>query len=134
MQFEDYNFPFVKWPKGIIYENNMNDRNKSDAKKQVEMFLEYCQQNFLIQYCLTPTRGKNILDLILTTNKSLINNYTTIVNKKFADDLLLKVCFNFSFNQNSETSQRKYPYTTNLYQYDLENADDKDSLQLPKRE
>ena len=103
----------------------MKDSNKSDAKKQAELFLEYRQQNFLVQYCLTPTRGKNILDLILTNNQTLINNYTTIVNKQFSDHFLLKVWLNFSFNQDIKAPQRKYPYTTSLH---LENADDEDWL------
>ena len=106
----------------------MKESNKSDAKKQAELFLEYCQQNFLVQYCLTPTRGQNILDLILTNNQTLINNYTTIVNQKFSDHFLLKVWLNFSFNQDVKMPQRKYPYTTSLHQYDLENADDEDWL------
>ena len=90
LQFGDYNFPFVKWPSGTINENNMKNKDKSDAKKQAELFLDYCQENFLVQYCLTPTRGKNILDLILTNNLSLIKNYTTIVNRKFSDHFLQK--------------------------------------------
>ena len=77
--------------------------------KWIWMFLEYCQQNFLVQYCLTPTRGENILDLILTNNQILINNYTTKVNQKFSDNYLLKVWLNFSFTQDIKTSHRKYP-------------------------
>ena len=128
LQFGDYNFPFIKWPSGTIYEHNMQEDRKAEVKVQAELFLEYCQHNFLIQYCLTPTRGKNILDLILSNNQSIINNYTTIVNKKFSDHFLLKVWLNFSFNQEVKATQRKYPYTTTLYQYDLENADDEDWL------
>ena len=126
LQFGD--FPFVKWPSGTIYENKIPEEKKADDKKQAEMFLEYCQQNFLTQYCLAPTRGKNILDLILSNNPNLINNYTTIVNKKFSDHFLLKVWLNFSFNQKNGSTQRKYPYTTILYKYDFERADDEDWL------
>ena len=128
LQFGDYNFPFIKWPSGTIYENNMQEEKKADVKKQAEAFLEHCHQNFLVQYCLTPTRGKNILDLILTNNQTFINNYTTIVNKKFSDHFLLKVWLNVSYNQDDKQAQRKYPYTTTLYQYDLEKADDEDWL------
>ena len=35
---------------------------------------------------------------------------------------------NFSFNQDIKTPRREYPYTTTLYQYDLEKADDEDWL------
>ena len=127
LQLGDYNFPFLKWPNGTIYENKIPEEKKADVKKQAEAFLEYCQENSLVQYCLTPTRGKNILDLILTNNQTLINNYTTIVNKQFSDHFVLKVWLNVSYNQ--ETKQpRKYPYTTNLYQYDFEQADDEDWL------
>ena len=68
------------------------------------------------------------MDLILTNNQSLINNYTTIINKKFSDHFLLKVWLIFSFNQDVKNSQRKNPYTTALHQYDFDNADDEDWL------
>ena len=41
---------------------------------------------------------------------------------------MLKVWLNISYNQDTKPPQRKYPYTTLLYQYDVENADDEDWL------
>ena len=130
LQVGDYNFPFLSWPSRKIYENQIQEEKKSDEKKQAELFLEYCDKNFLTQYCLTPTRGRNILDLILSNNSSIISTYTTIVNSKFSDHFLLKIWLNISYNQSSNEGKREYPYTTILQQFDLENANDKDWLRF----
>ena len=130
LQVGDYNFPFLSWPSRKIYANKIQEERKSDEKKQAELFLEYCDHNFLHQYCLTPTRGNNILDLILSNNSSLVSTYTTIVNSKFSDHFLLKIWLNISYNQTTEEGKREYPYTTILQQFDLDRADDEDWLRF----
>ena len=92
--------------------------------------MEYCDTNFLQQFCLTPTRGKNILDLILSNNTSIISTYTTIVNSKFSDHFLLKIWLNISYNQATKEGKREYPYSTILQQFALEDADDEDWLRF----
>ena len=47
LQLGDYNFPFLSWPSRKIYENQIHENRKSDKKKQAELFLEYCDTNFL---------------------------------------------------------------------------------------
>ena len=114
VQVGDYNFPFLSWPSRKIYENQIQDSRKSDEKKQAEIFLEYCDRHFLQQYCLTPTRGKNVLDLIISNNHSIISTYTTVVNSKFSDHFLLKIWLNISYNQSKKEEKREYPYKTIL--------------------
>ena len=129
IQLGDYNFPFLSWPSRKIYQNEIENAKKSD-EKQAEIFLEYCDSHFLQQYCLTPTRGKNTLDLILSNNHSIISTYTTSVNSKFSDHFLLKIWLNISYNQTKKERKREYPYKTILQQLDLEMADDEDWLRF----
>ena len=49
IQCGDYNFSFISWPSRQIYLKEIPESRKSDAKKQAELFLEYCDQNFLEQ-------------------------------------------------------------------------------------
>ena len=51
----DFNYPGINWETGEA---------KSLADKQ---FFEMINDCFLIQHVRTPTRGENVLDLILTT-------------------------------------------------------------------
>ena len=75
-----YNFPFWSWQSQKIYENQLTEGRKSEEEKQAELFLEYCNIYFLVQFCLTPTRGRNILDLKLSKNQDINSTYTTILN------------------------------------------------------
>ena len=129
LQCGDYNFPFISWPSRKMYFKEIPESRKADAKKQAEIFLNYCDQNFLEQYISTPTRGLNVLDLVLTNNCAIINTYTTIVNKKFSDHFTIKIWLNISYNQDVK-EKREYPYSTKLMQYDFLNGDDEDWLRF----
>ena len=100
--------------------------NKSSEKRQAELLLEFADENFLENYIETPTRGSNVLDLVFSNNHALINHYKTIVNNRLTDHNLLNVSLNFSYNQPIKTAQVKNPYSTKIYEYDTNNADNED--------
>ena len=87
-----------------------------------ESFNEFCDQNFLVNYITTPTRGRNILDLVLTNNHLLIHYYKTIVNRKLSDHCLLYISLNFSFNDDVKNEKVKNPYLTKIFEYETKNA------------
>lgn len=57
----DFNYPEIDW----------TDSSNNQINNQ---FLEIVNDNFLFQHVTEPTRGKNILDLILTTEERLVEN------------------------------------------------------------
>ena len=52
----DFNYPDIGW-------------NSLDSSNESAKFLLLVQNRFLTQHVLEPTRGDNVLDLILSSNK-----------------------------------------------------------------
>ena len=125
LYFGDFNFPNISWPTGEIYSSEVGEREKkSDDKKQSELLLEFARENFLEQTIDTPTRGKNILDLVFTNNPQLINYYNIIVNSKLSDHNTVETNLNFSYNQENKDEKAVNPYSSTLFEYDSKGADD----------
>ena len=59
----DFNYPGVKW-------------NTLESDKDGELFLDLVQDCFLFQHVREPTRDKNILDLVITSEMGMIENLT----------------------------------------------------------
>ena len=121
----DYNFPFICWPSKQIYSREEEPQQMSSEKQQAKMLLNWAEENFMEQVIHTPTRGKNILDLVFTNTSELISGYSTIVNRKFSDHNILKVRLNYK-DKNEKKTERKNPYPNNIYKYDLMNATEED--------
>ena len=121
LKFGDFNFPFLKWPSRKIYSTNER-AVKSDEKLQAEKFNEFCDETFLENYVTTPTRGRNILDLILSNNHMLINFYKMIINKTLSDHNLIYISLNFSFNEETRSEKVMNPYSTKVFQYETKKA------------
>ena len=64
----DFNFPHINWG---------NDYDKSN-----EQFLDLIQDCYLTRHVLDPTRGSNVLDLVLTSESSMVD--TVEVREHFA--------------------------------------------------
>ncbi|KAG0720571.1 hypothetical protein GWK47_048219 [Chionoecetes opilio] len=84
----DFNFPFLKWPEGILTGSTLAD------KCQAESLLEIANSTFLIQVITEPTRGKNILDLLFTNNCDAVNNISA-EKTIFSDHNLLRIHTNY---------------------------------------
>ena len=64
----DFNHPDIRW--------NSLDSSKSLLVQSAKSLL--VQNCFLTQHVLEPTRGDNVLDLILSSNKELVDNVTIV--------------------------------------------------------
>ena len=60
----DFNMPHVNW-------------NTFTGSNEFESFYNACQDNFLVQLVQDPTRGRNVLDLILTNSESIVTDVKT---------------------------------------------------------
>ena len=121
LQFGDFNLPCITWPSRKVYVKHVE--NKSQEKQQAELLVKYVDENFLENYIYTATRGRNILDLVFTNNHLLVNEYTTVVNKKLTDHYLLNVKLNFSYNNINKVQKATNPYSTNVFEFNLSEAD-----------
>src|SRR6218665_3602107 len=48
--------------------------NSEGDKEPDRIFLDFIETNFMQQHVMEPTRGKNILDLVITSDESMIEN------------------------------------------------------------
>ena len=61
----DFNHPEIRW----------NSLDSSNESANVLLLVQNC---FLTQHVLEPTRGDNVLDLILSSNKEFVDNVTVV--------------------------------------------------------
>ena len=69
----DFNFPQINWQTLTV----SNSVGSSESNKSAEEFLNFMSVNLMNQYVNVPTRGANILDLLLSNNDRLISHVTT---------------------------------------------------------
>ena len=63
-------------------------------------------ENFLENFCLIPTRGSNILDLILSNDPGQIY---TVVSKGISDHNLLEINIEHPYTRPTESGSREVP-------------------------
>ena len=72
----DFNLPDINW-ENLDVHSYYNNRNQDDQVRRLtpsEKLLETIQDNFLVQNVHEPTRGGNILDLVIATEENLVQN------------------------------------------------------------
>ena len=127
LQLGDYNFPFISWPSKSIYKDNQANRQVKDSEKeQAELLISFMYENFIENFCFTPTRGQNILDLILCNNPGLVGQIYTLISKGISDHNLLELCINHPYTRPQDDGPREVPYINKFHQYDLLKADEED--------
>ena len=67
----DFNFPTVNWEE-LSVANTTNDE-----KRQINLLLDMMEEHNLTQLIRTPTRGNNILDLLIIRSPEIIHSYET---------------------------------------------------------
>jgi len=73
----DFNFPKIDW----------RTTTPTGAKAEMELFLESIQESFLNQLVRNPThRAGNILDLVLVSDESIVQNEIQILTEKAISD------------------------------------------------
>src|SRR6218665_2410561 len=60
----------------IMWDFNYHiDWENSEGEKEPDrIFLDFIETNFMQQHVMEPTRGKNILDLVITSDENMIEN------------------------------------------------------------
>ena len=112
----DFNFPFLSFDGSNI--NITGKCDKSD-RNQAECLIQMADEFFLDQYIRKPTRGRNILDLVLCNNHYLIRDYRIIVNSSLSDHYTICINLNHKDVQYDKKSQTK----TNISATELPNYD-----------
>ena len=64
---DDFNFPTIQWINGSGFPVTLCETSFTDS----------LQDHGFLQLVTSPTRGSNILDLVLTTNEYLVENIKT---------------------------------------------------------
>ena len=100
--------------------------DKASQKKQAEILLEYMDENYMENYMETPTRGQNILDLVLCNNASMLGSISTMVSGHLSDHYMLEIPVRHHYTLPVDTSPREVPYTTTFHQYMFHKADAED--------
>lgn len=85
----DFNFPSVNWTDMKISGGTAEERQQATALKRLN------ESFYLSQIIREPTRGNNILDLVITNSFSLIHSYHTI-NTIMSDHKLIYVHTNIN--------------------------------------
>ena len=67
----DLNFPSLSWPDMGMAGCTLEERQQASILKKI------IEENFLTQCIREPTRGNNILDLVITNSPSMIHSYET---------------------------------------------------------
>ena len=127
LQFGDYNFPCISWPSKRIYQKEQENRNnKASEKEQAELFVDFMEENFLENLSLSPTRGRNILDLILSNNPQMVGPITITISSHISDHSMLEFQLNHPYTQPQDDGPKEKPYTTNFHKYRLDKGDAED--------
>ena len=99
--FGDFNFPNVKWPEGEILPGNTRDE-----QNQINLLSQLCEEFYLEQKILHPTRDKNILDFVFTNNGEIIYHYD-ITKTIMSDHNLIELTLNY--NCTTSDKEGNYP-------------------------
>ena len=120
----DSNFPDIKWINGAGHLQQDRDHGHlSEDRVQALALLDLADEFFLHQVVTSPTRRKNILDLIFTNNINLINSQTIICNEKLSDHYIIQFNMNYeNLNNKNTKKETKNHYKTNLNEYDFHGA------------
>ena len=87
----DYNHGHIQW-------NSLESAGSED-----QQFLFLIQDSFLTQHVLEPTRGENVLDIVLSSQKELVDNVKILEPLGNSDHNQI----HFDINVKSETKNKK---------------------------
>ena len=78
----DYNFPEVCWENGMLPSPTTSS---SQEGQNQNILLGFMRDHLLFQMVQDPTRMKNILDLIMVNDETIVSNYSQDINVKLSD-------------------------------------------------
>ena len=106
----DLNFRDLQWNKDGEMLIHM------DLGRQQEELFMFCTRFLLSNWVDKPTRGKNLLDVVLGNDRDLLLRYDTILNCKFSDHNLVKLSLTVDTSgETKQTASLGYPSRIPLY-------------------
>lgn len=89
----DFNLPDINW--------NLN----TGTNQQAKLMIDFIENNYLHQCVMEPTRGRNILDLVITSQENLVSNITVGEHLGTCDHRLIRFDLNAKYSTTSNYSQ-----------------------------
>ena len=121
----DLNFPLINWELESVYGGT------EEMRTQAEALLNLAREFCLEQHINTPTRGDNILDIVMTNDDNLI--HTISVNKtNLSDHNIISLTTNIITDTRFAAHAAKKPMTVNFNKLNFFN--DKISWEAIKKE
>ena len=99
---------------------------KANDKKQAELLIEHMDELYMENCCLKPTRGQNILDLVLSNNLGMFGEVSVLVSQSISDHNLLEIPITHSYNQPKQSRSKERPFSTKIHEYEFWEADEED--------
>ena len=93
----DFNYPSINW-------------NTLECAAADEPFVDLIQDNFLTQHVHESTRGKNILDLVLSTEKNMVEDLQIIEHLSTGDHNMVEFNIVVAVELNNEKVTRRCYY------------------------
>ena len=87
----DLNFPLINWERESVYGGTRVMR------VQAEALLHFAEEHYLNQLIKTPTRGNNILDIVMTNNDDFLHNID-VHKTMFSDHNIITLTTNVPTN------------------------------------
>ena len=140
----DFNFPFLNFKEtDMINPNEHVLRNlckqcpgielcshTSSERRQAQHLINFSKEFFLQQYIRKPTRRQNILDLVLSNNHYLINDYQMIVNSQISDHYTISIHLNYENVKVESSTSKKNQYHSKIPEFNFLDADEEDWLRV----
>ena len=118
----DYNFPFlVNWNEVNLFINSI----ESEQIQSVHLS-NLLEKHLLQQIIDIPTRGKNILDLVMINNKDLVTKSEVVVNKVISDHNTINMRLGLTIDSDTDDSTDE-PADTEV---DMNKVDDIDFFRV----
>ncbi len=95
MLTDDLYFPLIDWKLESVY------GGAADMRTQAEAILHFAEEFCLNQVINTPTRGNNILDIIMTNNDDILHNIT-VNQTNFSDHNIIALTTNLLTNMQTK--------------------------------
>ena len=118
----DLNMPTCRWNSEGGLESNHRDSQEADLK-------DFFQENYLIQTVLKPTRLNNILDIVMTNDRSLVSHNKVELNRKLSDHNTITTYITIG-PKKLKPSGIVDLHETKIPLYNLTRADDEDWLRM----
>ncbi len=120
--FGDLNLPEVQW------EAPQAPQGKGWSARLTGRFLRFLNHHFQSQLVRVPTRGPNILDLVVTNNMALVSHIVVLANAKLSDHatLVTHLAVTLDPKASNQSSGNSKLYTSTIPHYNLSKADQED--------